>query len=438
MGTRWLADIAARIVAGGRDPATPAAAIERGTTPQQRVVVARLGDLAERVRAAGLAAPVVVVIGRVVEFREHIAWYEQLPLFAKRVLVPRAPQQADELALELRRRGAEPVAVPLLEFAPSSRPEELARACAAAAEYDWIVFTSANAVRASAPLLAPLGRARVACIGAATARAAESAGLRVELAPAGRGLARGARARSSRARASWPARGSCSRARRARARSWARSSPAGARGSTRPRPTRRARQPALARLCARRSRTASTPSRSPAPRPSSTSSRCSSPTSSARLCATRALRVHRRDHGRGAARRPARATLFGGGTPVHGRARRGARARPRGGTRWPFLSTDPAACAGPPRCASCRARRASFPPTSSTRCSWSRAAACASRSAPCPASRACRSTSSPTRRSGSRISAWAASCCSASRRARTRSAPAPTTPTASSRARSAR
>ena len=183
MGTRWLADIAARIVAGGRDPATPAAAIERGTTPQQRVVVARLGDLAARVRAAGLAAPVVVVIGRVVEFREHIAWYEQLPLFAKRVLVPRAPQQADELALELRRRGAAPVAVPLLEFAPSSRPEELARACAAAAEYDWIVFTSTNAVRASAPLLAPLGRARVACIGAATARAAESAGLRVELRP---------------------------------------------------------------------------------------------------------------------------------------------------------------------------------------------------------------------------------------------------------------
>jgi len=183
MGTRWLPDIAARIVAGGRDPATPAAAIERGTTPQQRVVTARLGDLAERVKAAGLEAPVVVVVGPVVEFREHVAWYERLPLFAKRVLVPRAPHQADELALELRRRGAEPVAVALLEFVVASAREELAQLCAAAATYDWIVFTSANAVRFSAALLGPLGRARIACIGAATARAAEAAGLRVDLRP---------------------------------------------------------------------------------------------------------------------------------------------------------------------------------------------------------------------------------------------------------------
>jgi hydroxymethylbilane synthase len=234
MGTRWLPDIAARIVAGGRDPATPAAAIERGTTPQQRVVVARLGDLAERVRAAGLAAPVVVVIGRVVEFREQIAWYEQLPLFAKRVLVPRAPQQADELALELRRRGAAPVAVPLLEFAPSSRPEELARACAAAAEYDWIVFTSANAVRASAPLLAPLGRARVACIGAATARAA-SAGLRVELRPQEEGSPR----RCAEPRALAPAGARIPRARRGRRGAGPGARPPG-RAGRRPRPTGRA------------------------------------------------------------------------------------------------------------------------------------------------------------------------------------------------------
>ncbi len=185
MGTAWLEDIVARVIAGGRDPATPAAAIARGCTPQQRVVVARLQDLPARVRAANLAAPTVVVIGRVVEFREHAAWFEQLPLFGRRVLVARAETQAAELALELRRRAAQPVLVPLLEVVPSARPEALAAALARASDYDWIVYSSANALRFATPRLAAHARTRVACIGEATARAARDAGLRVDLVPPG-------------------------------------------------------------------------------------------------------------------------------------------------------------------------------------------------------------------------------------------------------------
>ena len=183
MGTAWLDDICARVIAGGRDPATPAAAISRGTTPQQRVVTARLDELAARVTAVGLSAPTVVVIGRAVEFRQHIAWYEALPLFGRRVLAPRAAAQGGELALELRRRGAEPVGVPLLAFAPSADPAALRESLSRASSYDWIVFTSANAVRFAAPALGPLGAARIACIGAATARAAEAAGLVVAVRP---------------------------------------------------------------------------------------------------------------------------------------------------------------------------------------------------------------------------------------------------------------
>jgi len=185
MGTAWLADIVARVIAAGRDPATPAAAIERGTTPQQRVVVARLQDLPVRVAAAKLAAPTVVVIGNVVEFRERAAWFERLPLFGRRVLVPRAEEQAGGLALELRRRGAEPVAVPLLELRPASDPAALAAALARASQYDWIVYTSANALRLAAVSPGALGGAKIACIGAATARAARAAGLPVEVVPEG-------------------------------------------------------------------------------------------------------------------------------------------------------------------------------------------------------------------------------------------------------------
>jgi uroporphyrinogen III methyltransferase/synthase len=187
MGTAWLDDICARVIAGGRDPATPAAAIARGTTAQQRVVTARLDELAARVTALGLAAPTVIVIGRVVEFRQQIAWYEALPLFGRRVLAPRGAAQAGELALELRRRGAEAVTVPLLAFAPSADPAALRESLARAGEADWIVFTSANAVRFARPWLGSLGRARVACIGAATARAAAEAGLAVSVCPEAEG-----------------------------------------------------------------------------------------------------------------------------------------------------------------------------------------------------------------------------------------------------------
>ena len=185
MGTAWVEDIVARLIAGGRDPATPAAAISRGSTPRQQVVVARLQDLPARMRDASLAAPAVIVVGRVVEFREHMDWYERLPLFGRRVLVARAHGQAAELVLELRRRAAETVALPLLEFLPTSDPAALGTALANAKLYDWIVYTSANAVRFATPERDALARTRVACIGEATAQAARAAGLRVDVVPAG-------------------------------------------------------------------------------------------------------------------------------------------------------------------------------------------------------------------------------------------------------------
>jgi uroporphyrinogen III methyltransferase/synthase len=185
MGTAWVEDIVARLIAGGRDPATPAAAISNGSTPRQQVVVALLQDLPARVRAAKLAAPSVIVIGRVVEFREHVDWYERLPLFARRVLVARAQSQSAELVLELRRRATDPVALPLLEFVAPADPTALAAALANVSDYDWIVYTSANALRFATPARDALTRTRVACIGAATAQAARAAGLRVDVVPDG-------------------------------------------------------------------------------------------------------------------------------------------------------------------------------------------------------------------------------------------------------------
>jgi uroporphyrinogen III methyltransferase/synthase len=186
MGTAWLGDITARLIAGGRDASTPAALISNGTSAQQRVVQAPLGELAARVAEAGLRAPSIAVIGPVAALREPLAWFERRPLFARRVLVARAPEQRAALVLGLRRRGADPICVPLLEF------DALERAPLRAAlerEWDWIVFTSANAVRFAAPSLPPTpGRARVACVGPSTADAVRRLGWSVDVQPAKRSL----------------------------------------------------------------------------------------------------------------------------------------------------------------------------------------------------------------------------------------------------------
>jgi len=177
MGTTWLEEIVRRVLAGGRDPQTPSAVISDGTTGSQRVVTAPLIDLAVQVRAEGLRAPAIIVIGDVARYRASLAWYERRPLFGRRVLVLRAEAQRASLTERLARAGAVPVPVPLLAFEACGEPARLREMRA-----DWVVFSSANAVRFAASCL-PDG-VRVACVGEATARAARERGLEVALLPA--------------------------------------------------------------------------------------------------------------------------------------------------------------------------------------------------------------------------------------------------------------
>ena len=191
MGTAWLDDLVGRILAGGRDPETPAAVISQGTTGAQRTVVAPLREIAQRVREANLAAPSVIVIGQVVSFRESVAWFERRPLFGRRVLVLRSQQDAGELVARIGAAGGVPIAVPLLAFSPAADGGTALRAALAAArEHDWVIFTSETAVRfGGAELARGIGMdepPRIACIGPATARAARSAGLHVVLTTGGR------------------------------------------------------------------------------------------------------------------------------------------------------------------------------------------------------------------------------------------------------------
>ena len=102
MGVKTLPGIAAALMEGGLPGDTPAAAIEWGTHPRQRTVVATLATLVEAAAAERIGAPVITVIGKSVSLREEIRWIESRPLFGKRIVVTRASAVAGSLAERLR------------------------------------------------------------------------------------------------------------------------------------------------------------------------------------------------------------------------------------------------------------------------------------------------------------------------------------------------
>jgi uroporphyrinogen III methyltransferase/synthase len=190
MGVRRLRENCRHLIAAGRPPHTPAAVIEWGTYPRQRTIVGTLESLPARVEEAGITSPAITVVGEVVSLRESLAWYEDRPLFGRRVVVTRARAQASEFGAALTLLGAEVIHFPTIRVIEPEDPEPLRRAVRKAEEYDWIVFTSVNGVqrfwselRASGRDTRVLGGVSLCAIGSATAAALELEGARADLVP---------------------------------------------------------------------------------------------------------------------------------------------------------------------------------------------------------------------------------------------------------------
>jgi uroporphyrinogen III methyltransferase/synthase len=174
-------------ISGDRDPDTPAMAVSRATHPGQRTVTGTLATLPELIERAGMEPPIAIIAGEVVRLREKLNWYERLALFGLRIVVTRAAGQAGVLASRLCALGAEAIELPTIEIQPAADYGPLDRAIAHLAAYDWLIFTSANGVRAfvermdrSAADLRSL-RARICAIGPATRAAIEGLHLKVDL-----------------------------------------------------------------------------------------------------------------------------------------------------------------------------------------------------------------------------------------------------------------
>jgi len=196
MGVGNLTRVVEELTRRGRSSDTPVALIQWGTFGTQRTVVGTLADIVQSVRAAGLRAPAVTVVGDVVALRDKLRWFDLKPLYGLRVLVTRARNQASRLSSALRSLGAQPVECPLTEIAPPLDWEPLDAAirrlnvAGGNSTYHWIVFTSANGVSAFLERLSlagldarAMGVAKVAAIGPATAEVLAAHGVRADLVP---------------------------------------------------------------------------------------------------------------------------------------------------------------------------------------------------------------------------------------------------------------
>ncbi len=195
-----IADVALALVGAGRESTSPIAVTSQGTTTAQRTLTSTLATVARELRSAGLPEPLLTVVGEGVEQREKLSWFESKPLFGWRVLVPRTKEQAGALSEELRGHGAVPVEVPTISVEPPRTPQQMDRAVhgLVSGRYQWIAFTSTNAVRAVREKFEEYGldaRAfagiKVAAVGEQTAAALVAFGVRPDLVPGGEQSAAG-------------------------------------------------------------------------------------------------------------------------------------------------------------------------------------------------------------------------------------------------------
>ena len=189
MGVKRLPDIVAALTAGGLSADTPAAVIEWGTWPRQRTIRSTLGEIVEAARAAGIGAPSITVIGDVARLRDDIAWFDRRPLHGRRILVTRARAQASELADRLTQLGAEVIEAPAITIAPAD-PAPLRAALGRLDAYQWVLFTSQNAVEIAWTALRDSGGdarrfagVRVGAVGQATAGALLGHGIAADVIP---------------------------------------------------------------------------------------------------------------------------------------------------------------------------------------------------------------------------------------------------------------
>jgi uroporphyrinogen III methyltransferase/synthase len=188
MAVGRMEQVTASLIDAGKPPDTPSAVVRSASTAMQRTVTGTLATIAGQARDAGIAAPALLIVGRNVEMRGRIAWFEKLPLFGRTVIVTRPRGQAGEMSALLRLNGADVIEAPAFDIRPPADIAPLDEALRRIGEFGWLVLTSANAVASVFDRLAAIGSdaralaaVKVAAVGIATAEALVARSIRADV-----------------------------------------------------------------------------------------------------------------------------------------------------------------------------------------------------------------------------------------------------------------
>ncbi|MCP4724311.1 MAG: uroporphyrinogen-III C-methyltransferase [bacterium] len=190
MGVRRLPFIIRKLIENGKSGSTPAALIKLGTLPQQQTVTGTLDTIVNVVKESGISPPALIVIGEVVKMRDKLQWFESLPLFGRSIIVTRSHNQTREFTGELSILGAEVIHRPAIDIIPPESYSDLDECLQKGGEYDWIIFTSVNGVRAFAHRINELDldiriftKAKFGAIGSMSGKAVRELGVKVDFVP---------------------------------------------------------------------------------------------------------------------------------------------------------------------------------------------------------------------------------------------------------------
>lgn len=190
MGVERMGEITAKFIEHGASPDTPMALVRWATHGRQQTLVATLGTMAAKVKETGFKAPAVAVVGDVVTERKNINWFENRPLFGKRIVVTRTRQQIGALSKKLRLLGADVIELPTIRIEEPHNLMMFGELVQDCHTYEWIIFTSPNGVDAFFKMFYKLyndarsiGGVRIAVIGPGTAEKIKEQHLAVDLMP---------------------------------------------------------------------------------------------------------------------------------------------------------------------------------------------------------------------------------------------------------------
>lgn len=142
MGVKNLKKIVKELIENGMSKTTPAAVIENACLPKQKTVSGTLENIEDLCKKENINPPAIIVVGKVVDFRDRFKWFENLPLFGKSVLVTRAKNSGGYFINKLSSLGAHVQYLPMIEIENINMNELNIK------KYKIVLITSANGARA--------------------------------------------------------------------------------------------------------------------------------------------------------------------------------------------------------------------------------------------------------------------------------------------------